>query len=124
MILPSNCGSAEERLTCTEKVPASACQAAAFSSYQVKLRASSGTVTWRVCPASRTTRAKPFSSPWRPRNLPVIFADVDLSHVGPGPGSGVRYIEADLVRPCPRARMNLKTGILEAGIREPVAKRE
>ena len=62
VIFPSSCGSAEERLTWTVKDPASPCHAAAFSSYQVKERASSGTVTCRVCPGSSTTLAKPFSS--------------------------------------------------------------
>src|ERR1035437_9525284 len=62
VILPSSCGSAEERLTWTVKEPASACQAARFSWHHVKARASSGIVTWRVWPGSRTTRAKPFSS--------------------------------------------------------------
>src|ERR1035437_520270 len=60
VILPSSCGSAEERLTWTVKEPASACQAAAFSSNQVKARASSGTVTWRGWAGARNTPAKPF----------------------------------------------------------------
>ena len=53
----------------------------------------------------------------RTRNLGVIFAHIDLGHIGAGAASAVSYVEADVVASGAAGRMNLKIGVLEGGVR-------
>ena len=54
----------------------------------------------------------------------MIFADIDLGHVGPCLGPRVRDVEANSKGSRVRSWVYLQPGILEARIREPEAERE
>ena len=54
----------------------------------------------------------------------MIFADVDLGHIGAGSLARVAHIEADFESARPGSRMNLQPRVLKAGVRKPEAKRE
>ena len=104
--------------------PASACHADAVLSYQVNDRASSGTVTWRVSPGIERYARKPLQFLRRPRHAGMVLAHINLRHIGAGAASRVADVKAHVVGSGCACRMNLEIRILEAGVREPVTKRE